>query len=214
MPGKAAKVVITERQQEQLQRLSVSRSVDPRWTLRSKIILQAFNGRNNEQIAAELNVERHQVGIWRRRWQQSWDALTLLECTDPQRLSAAVKETLSDAPRSGCPGKFTAQQVALIIALACESPELSGRPITHWTAHELQNEIVNKRNIVESIAESQVAHFLREAALKPQRSKMWLNTTEKDPELFKAQVEAVCTTYLNAADDHKKTAHTRFQSMK
>ena len=31
------------------------------------------------------------------------------------------------------------------------------------------------------------------------RAKMWLNTTEKDPQKFQAEVENVCRTYLEAA---------------
>ncbi len=52
-----------------------------------------------------------------------------------------------------------------------------------------------KRGIVESISESQVGRYLREAALKPHRRKMWINTKEKDPEVFQQQVETVCETY-------------------
>ena len=66
------------------------------------------------------------VGVWRRRGRE------------------AIRETLKDAPRSGCPGRVTAEQVTQILAVACEPPESSGRPITHWTHNELQDE-VNKR---------------------------------------------------------------------
>jgi len=40
--------------------------------------------------------------------------------------------------------------------------------------------------------------YLREAALQPHKSRYWLNTTEKDPELFQEQVKGVCDTYLEA----------------
>ena len=95
------------------------------------------------------------------------------------------------------PGKFTPQQVTQILAVACEPPEKSGRPITHWTAHELADEVV-KRGIVTSISTSQVSRFLREAALQPHKSRYWLNTTAKDPEQFQKQVETVCDTYRAA----------------
>lgn len=57
---------------------------------------------------------------------------------------------------------------------------------------------VIQRGIVTSISPSQVGRYLREAALKPHKSRYWLNTTEKDPQEFQAQVEAVCTCYLEA----------------
>jgi isopropylmalate/homocitrate/citramalate synthase len=45
---------------------------------------------------------------------------------------------------------------------------------------------------------SQVGRFLQQAAVQPHRKKMWLNTTEKDPQKFQAEVENVCRTYLEA----------------
>jgi hypothetical protein len=39
---------------------------------------------------------------------------------------------------------------------------------------------------------------LKQAALQPHRSKMWLNTTEKDPDRFEREAATVCQTYLEA----------------
>lgn len=203
MPGQAAKVTITERQQVVLQELSRSRSESQMISQRAMIILLAFAGELNEVIAEKVGLERKQVGLWRRRWQRAWESLTLLECTEPRRLREAVRETLRDAPRSGCPGKFTAEQIAQIIAVACEPPEQSGRPITHWTHRELADEVV-KRKIVSSISVSHVGVILRDAALQPHRRKMWLNTKEKDPQVFEQQVKTVCETYMNAAALHEE----------
>jgi len=129
MPGKAAKVTITERQQVGLEELSRSRSESQMISQRARIILRAFAGGRNEDIALEVGLERKQVGLWRRRWQQAWEPLTLLECTQPWRLREAIRDT----PRSGAPGIFTAEQIIQILAVACEDPALSERPITHWT---------------------------------------------------------------------------------
>lgn len=208
MPGKAAKVQITERQQVVLFELSRSRSESQMISQRAQIILLAFQGRLNQEIALEVGLDRKQVGLWRRRWQSAWEALTLLECTEPRKLREAVRETLRDAHRSGTPGIFTAKQITQILAVACEAPALSGRPITHWTQRELRDEVI-KRGIVTSISESRVGHFLREAALKPHRRKMWLNTKEKDPQVFEAAVNTVCATYRDAPDlDEQKGTHT------
>ena len=84
-----------------------------------------------------------------------------------------------------------------MIALACEPPELSGRPISDWTHRELRDEMV-ARTIVETISVSQVGRILLAAAVQPHRKKMWLNTTEKDAEKFQREVENVCKTYLEA----------------
>jgi putative transposase len=62
--------------------------------------------------------------------------------------------------RPGAPRKFTPEQVTQILAVACEPPEKSGRPITHWTAYELADEVV-RRGIVASISTTQVGRYLR-----------------------------------------------------
>lgn len=196
MPGKAAKVLITERQQPILVELSKSRSESQMVVQRATIVLRAFEGQLNEQIAAEIGLGAGQVGVWRRRWQAGWEELTALECREPRKLREAICEMFRDAPRSGSPGKFTAEQVTQILALACEPPEKSGRPITHWTRRELHAEVL-KRGIA-PISESQVGRYLKQAALQPQRRKMWLNTKEKDPAVFEEQVKTVCQTYLEA----------------
>lgn len=85
------------------------------------------------------------------------------------------------------------------MAVACESPKLSGRPITRWTHWELREEVIS-RGIVENISESQVGRILRESAVQPHRRKMWLNTKEKDPQKFQQEVENVCQTYLQALE--------------
>jgi transposase len=203
MPGKAAKVTITERQQMILEELSRSRSEAKVISQRATIILRAFDGRFNQEIAEEVGLERKQVGLWRRRWRDAWESLSVLECTEPRRLREAVWETLRDAPRPGAPVTFTAEQVAQILAVACEPPALSRRPITHWTRRELQEEVI-QRGIVTSISESRVGHFLREAALQPHRRKMWLNTKEKDPQVFQQEVETVCAAYQAAPVLHEQ----------
>lgn len=197
MPGKAARITITERQKAVLDEFSRSRTEAKTVSQRATIILRAFDKCLNEDISAEVGLERKQVGVWRQRWQNAWESLTCLECREPRRLREAIRDTLCDAPRSGAPGTFTAEQIAQILAVACEPPEKSGRPITHWTHRELRAEVI-QRGIVERISLSRIGHFLREAALQPHRRKMWLNTTEKDPDLFQRQVEAVCKTYQAA----------------
>ena len=140
------------------------------------------------------------MGRWRRRWQESFDALISIECSSPTAaLRSAVEEVLSDAPRSGSPGTFTAEQVTQIIAIACEPPENSGRPIDYWTGREIADE-AKKRGIVKSISARQVNRYLKEAALQPHRCRYWLNTKEKDPDVFQTQVEIVCQTYLKAPE--------------
>ena len=201
MPRKAAAVTVSEKQLGMLQELSVSRSEAPMLVQRAQIILQAHSGRGNTAIAASVKMNRIDVGKWRRRWRETQEQLAVVEAREPRRLRDAIRETLRDAPRAGCGGKFTPVQVTHIQALACEAPSESQRPITHWTHKELRAEIL-KRRLVARISLSHVGTLLRKSALQPHRSRMWINTTEKDPEVFQRQVEAVCETYLQAPQRH------------
>lgn len=207
MPGKAAKIVITERQQDLLRTLRDATTAPSNLRQRAAVILLAFDGLRNQDIAAQVGLGRRQVGRWRRRWARAWDRLVELECSESKaELRRAIDAILSDDPRPGAPGKFTPEQVTQILAVACESPEESGRPITQWTAPELADEVV-KRGIVASISATQVGRYLREAAMQPHKNRYWLNTTEKDPERFQAQVAAVCDAY-RAAAERERTQHT------
>jgi transposase len=197
MPGTAAKVRVSEKQLAVLQELSRSRTAAKGIVQRALILVRGVEGLLNEQIAEEVGLNRQQVGVWRKRWRDAWESLCVWECTEPHRLREAILEVLSDAPRPGCPGKVTAEQIAQILAVACESPKLSGRPITRWTHRELRDEVV-KRKIVESISVAQVGRYLKQSALQPHRSKMWLNTTEKNPDTFEREAAAVCQAYLDA----------------
>jgi putative transposase len=76
-------------------------------------------------------------------------------------LRGAIEDVLGDLPRAGCGGKFTAEQIAQIIAVACEPPDKSGRPVSHWTPRELADEVV-KRGIVPSISVRHVGRFLKD----------------------------------------------------
>jgi len=209
MSGKAAKIMCTEKQESILQQIRRSRTAPQRLVQRVGIILMAFTEALNIDIANQVGLTRKQVGRWRRRWQQSFDALVAIECHEGQAtLRRVIEDVLSDAPRSGSVGTFSAEQVTQILAVACESPERSGRPIDRWTHRELADEVI-RRGMVSSISVSQVGRYLAQAELQPHRSKYWLNTKEKDPEVFAQQVQMVCQTYLEAPELYfQENTHT------
>jgi hypothetical protein len=204
MPGKAAKVTITERQQEILDEFSRSRCEPYFLRQRATIILLAFAGLLNEAIAPQVDLERHQIGIWRARWAAAFDRLVLVECLEGSTaLRQAIRQLLADAPRPGSPGKFTPEQLARIFATACEDPEESGYPFTHWTHADLAKEVV-KRGIVASISVRHLGRLLDEADLKPYRIRYWLNAKEKDDPNFVTEVQFVCATYAVAPDLYRQ----------
>jgi putative transposase len=161
MPGRARKLIVTERQQAILQSMTRSGTCPQAVAQRARMILLAFEGLCNEDIAGHVGCERHAVGPWRHLWAGAFERLVLVECCEkPSALPRAIEGLLSDLPRSGSPGKFTAEQVTQILAIACEDPETGDRPVTHWTPRELADEAV-KRGIVESISPRQVGRFLK-----------------------------------------------------
>ncbi len=64
----APKIVLTEEQREQLETLSRGRSLPARLVERAKIVLLAFEGKENREIAEILGVTRRTVGRWRSRF--------------------------------------------------------------------------------------------------------------------------------------------------
>ena len=115
-------MVITERQQEILQRWVRSRSCPRGLAQRAEIILLAFDRLQNGPIAEQLGCERHAVGIWRRRWADAFDTLVRIECLEGlSALETEIEDVLSDKPRAGCPGE---------LLLPTRSPGSSRSPVS------------------------------------------------------------------------------------
>ena len=200
MPGKAAKVVITERQQFVLLKLSRATTIAFRLRQRAQVILLAFDGKLNQDIASTVGLGRNPIGVWRRRWQEAFERLTVIEgLEEPVDLSRAIEDVLSDEQRSGGPTTFTAEQLTMIFAIACEAVEESGRPVARWTQREIIDEAVT-RGIVDSISTSHLSTLLSKAELQPHKSRYWLNTREQDPEVFEQQLRTVCACYRESAE--------------
>jgi len=153
---------LDESEREQLQQLVNRHSTPQQLALRASIVLLADQGRNHQEIACELGISRDMARLWRNRW---------LEMSQKE---LAVVERLQDAQRPGAPATFSLEQVVQLFAMACEQPEVYGRPISAWTAHELADEMV-KQGIVETISPRHVGRLLAEAELKPHQCGYWLN---------------------------------------
>lgn len=198
MSGKAARIELTVQMHMILRQIVASRNIANACVLRAKMILMAFDKHSNQQIADKLGFCAKTVGLWRRRWRDSFPALLPMQFVETNAaFTRAIIDCLADAPRTGSAGKFTAKQIVELIGIACEPPEKSNRPVTSWTGTELADE-AQKRGLVDRISHSHVNRILREVDLQPHRSQYWCNTTEKDPALFAQQVETVCQTYLEA----------------
>ena len=151
--------------QEQLLAKIIRRAKSPQnLVVRAKVILQGATSARNAHIAADLQISLPTVRTWRGRWLEATAQLQEVEQkADDKELEAHIEAVLSDQPRSGTPTTFSAEQICHIVAVGCEDPGESGRPITEWTPHELADE-VRQRGIVESISPRQVGRFFKRKA--------------------------------------------------
>src|SRR5664279_1202417 len=102
MPGRARKLIITERQQAILQTMVRASTCPQAVAQRARMILRAFDGLANEDIAGQVGCERHAVGPWRHRWADAFPRLVLAECCEKESvLAPATEAVLNDLPRSG-----------------------------------------------------------------------------------------------------------------
>lgn len=165
---KATKVSLSEEEQKRLEQLVCRHNIGQQIALRGRIILAAGKGQTNSEIAANLGISINTAQRWRNRFAKA-------QTISYEDLS--LEDRLQDGPRPGAPSKFSADQRCQIEALACEKPEKSGRPISHWTAREIADEIID-RKIVESISRRHAARLLKRCG-----STATLESVLADPEL-------------------------------
>jgi putative transposase len=152
MPGpKPEAIDLSDQARFDLEKLVARHTTGQQKAQRARIILKAAEGKNNADIAREINQSIDMVRLWRRRWRElepiGWDDLS-------------VEERLDDLPRPGAPSRLGADQLCQIEQMACEAPEKAGRPISQWTGREIADELV-ARGIVGSISARHAARLLK-----------------------------------------------------
>jgi putative transposase len=154
-------VTLSPRHRALLERLARRATSPQRLVRRVAIILAASDGGNNERVAQRLGLARETVQVWRARWLAAGPRLAAAEAdgSDEATLTKLIRAELTDAPRAGAPPTFSAEQICQLLALACEPPAQSERPVTHWTPAELADEAV-RRGIVPRISARTVGRFL------------------------------------------------------
>jgi transposase len=148
MARRASAIDLSPEERHALEQLRRCASTPQALARRARMILMAGDGAGVEETAERLGVWRKTVSQWRVRWLAGSGS------------GAPVSERLSDAPRCGAPARITAEQICQIVALACERPSESGRPVSHWSQQELADEAM-RRGIVEQISQRSVGRFLK-----------------------------------------------------
>jgi putative transposase len=157
---KATEIKLSAKEKRILTGFTRSRQIPSHLKIRAEIILRAADGSSNNAIERAMKIDKNQVKRWRDRYANKQEQILLTEKENPQKLRHAIIEALSDAPRSGVPAKFRDEQVAAIIAMACESPIKFDLPVSHWTPRLLQQKVI-ELGIVESISVRHVGRLLK-----------------------------------------------------
>ncbi|SRR5712692_4080229 len=145
-------IILTPVERQALEALLRQHSTPQQLVLRARIVLACAQELNNAQVARELGVSIDAARLWRRRWLETGPA-------DPEE-GPDVAARLQDWPRPGAPGRFTAEQFCQLLAMGCEIPAGSERPISHWTPREMADE-AQKRGIVDHISPRHVGRLLK-----------------------------------------------------
>lgn len=104
----------------ELERLSRKRSMQARCVLRSRIVLLASVGMQNQQIAAELGVSARMAALWRGRF-----------------LELGMEGLLKDAPHPGRTPRITAEAVAKVVT---KTTQITPANATPWSACSMARE--------------------------------------------------------------------------
>src|ERR1700676_3179276 len=150
MPRIALPVQLSAETRTTLDKFVHSSSTPQSLALRSRIVLAAADGSNNQQIAAMLRIPPVTVGKWR------------------QSFAVQGIEGLRDAPRSGRPPKHDADARHKVQTRVCQQPDDQSR----WTVRTLAAEL--------GLAASTVHTMLVAAKLQPHRIRTFTFSPDPD----------------------------------
>lgn len=199
--------MLTTAQQEILEKLISATTTPHAIVKRAQIILHAAKNDSTYSAVKHVKVTWMTAQKWLERWNEYLPQFANINEGDKNALRNAIIECLRDAPRSGRPPTFTAEEIIKITSLACTTPESHGIPLSHWSSRTLALYAV-KMGIVPRISPVKIAIFLRQGDLKPHRSQYWLNSRLRNTDCdFEDRVRKLCIIYQTAVEMHKKGIH-------
>ena len=119
MRGKKTRILLSDKEREELEKLSRKLNAPYKIVIRAKIILMAAEGKSHQDISRKIDIRPEAVTKWVKRWNETSNFK-----------NSDVESRLQDLQRSGSPNKFTPEQKCQIVSIACEKPEVYERPIT------------------------------------------------------------------------------------
>lgn len=166
-------IVLGNRRRERLERIVARATAPQRLVRRARIVLLAWRGRSDGEIAAAVGVHADTVRTWTARY------------------ASGGLPALEDRPRSGRPEVYGPAVRVRVIATATAVPPAGE---SQWSHTMIAAELADS-----GISPAQVGRVLAAAELKPHQVRGWL--ARRDDEAFWEQAAAVCDRYLDPPAD-------------
>lgn len=144
-----------------IRKLSRSQTASVRLVQRARIIELASQGKTIPQIITQVGCAPNVVRKWFKRFRE-------------QGLAG-----LQDAPRSGAPSRYTAENKALVIATACTRPSALGLSYGSWTFERLAAYLQEQRGL--QMKKTRIFAILRDEGLRWRKEETWFGE-RLDPE--------------------------------
>lgn len=146
-----AALVLSDEERSELTSLAARRNTAQALALRARIVLRCATGAENQQVAADLRIDKTTVGKWRRRFVE-------------RRLDG-----LRDEPRSGAPRTVDDARIEAVIVRTLESLPAGA---THWGSRGMARE--------SGLSVSTVQRIWRAFGLQPHRLETFKLSTDPD----------------------------------
>jgi transposase len=146
-----AALVLSDAERTELTSLAARRNTAQALALRARIVLRCATGRQNKQVAADLQIDQTTVGKWRRRFAE-------------HRIDG-----LRDEPRSGTPRTIDDARVEAVIVRTLESVPADA---THWSSRGMARAC--------GLSVSTVQRIWRAFGLQPHRLESFKLSTDPD----------------------------------
>jgi transposase len=146
-----AALVLSDEERAELTSLAARRNTAQALALRARIVLRCATGAENQQVAAELRIDKTTVGKWRRRFVE-------------RRLDG-----LRDEPRSGAPRTVDDGRIEAVIVRTLESLPPDA---THWSSRGMAR--------ASGLSVSTVQRVWRAFGLQPHRLETFKLSSDPD----------------------------------
>jgi len=144
---------LSAEEEEEITRLARSRTAPVRLVERARMVRLAQRGIRAPAIAAEVGVSEVVV----RRWLGRFNVRGL--------------DGLADAPRSGRPARYTAEEIGELVGASLTDPEALGLPFGRWTLDRLAAYLHAANGI--AMKRSRIGELLQAEGLRWRQQETW-----------------------------------------